>query len=541
MHVLRRPFHRFFPLLFLWFSLFPPAFPLAAQEDSPAPDEREAFASPGVSVPGGETVPAPEYSGDPGDPGDSAGHGEPGGEGPAPALELNMDDLRRRIDHEAAAELVSLKLGDSEVSLQVSGYWKGTLSGNLGISLTPLGTAAASPDSPILFQQEADLTLSLWLRERWFLEAAFLDDYNLNTYRAGYQGRPGEMVQYAGFGNTGLEFPNFPYLDLGGDSPSTLGVYGRFGGGDLRLHGLIRYDLAAMEERIFVGNRERTFAYTPLNQPIRGRSFVLPDENLSVPPRVYLEDEKGDLRDENGRRWRLAAPSEYAAGAASGLVEIGASPAGMVAAAYSRGGNASPWDSSLGSYGDPASLADPGSGFLGEVQNWFGSEAALKNYPQPGAKTAAPERPGAVQINGVPALVVYEPGTFSPFERMGRYGAASSSSASAALVRLSTGDRVSGYEILPLEDNAVSADVPLYALPETRRGVYELMADDGSRDRRNPDTRWPLARLHPRIYLPGSGHFSGDLGAVLPITAAPVPTISAPMWFPDRCRCGGAA
>jgi hypothetical protein len=431
----------------------------------------------------------------------------------APALELNMDDLRRRIDHETAAELVSLTLGDSDVSLQVSGYWKGTLSGNLGVSLTPLGAAAVSPDSPILFQQEADLTLSLWLRERWFVEAAFLDDYNLNTYRAGYQGRPGEMVQYVGFGNRGLDFPNFPYLDLGGDSPSSFGIYGRFGGEDLQLHGMIRYDLAALEERIFVGDRERTFVYTPLNQPIRGRFFVLPDENLSVPPRVYLEDEKGELRDENGRRWRLAASSEYAAGAAAGLVELGVSPAGMVAVAYSRGGDTAPWNSSLGSYGNPAAIpVEPGSGFLGEAQNWFGAEAVLKNYPQPGAKAAGPEKPGAVLINGVPALVVYEPGTFSPFERMSRYGAASSASASGALVRLSTGDRVSGYEILSLEDNAVSADIPLYALPETRRGTYELTADTGSRDRRSPDTRWPLASLHPRIYLPGSGRFTGDMG-----------------------------
>ncbi|MDR1279158.1 MAG: hypothetical protein LBK02_10445, partial [Treponema sp.] len=168
----------------------------------------------------------------------------PGGELERPALELDVDSLRRRLEHEANAELASLKLGDSDVSLQVSGYWKGTLSGNWGLSRTPLGTAATSPDSPILFRQEADLTLSLWIRDRWFVEASFLDDYNLNTYRAGYRGLPGEAVQYVGLGNTGLEFPNFPYLDLGGDSPSSFGAYGHFGGGPLSIHTLIRYDLA---------------------------------------------------------------------------------------------------------------------------------------------------------------------------------------------------------------------------------------------------------------------------------------------------------
>ncbi|MDR0624732.1 MAG: hypothetical protein LBG10_09945 [Treponema sp.] len=438
------------------------------------------------------------------------GVGEPG----TPAMELNVDDLRRRIEHEAGSELVSLQLGDSEVSLQVSGYWKSSLSGNWGISLTPLGTAATSPDSPVLFKQEADLTLSLWIRERWFVEASFLDDHNLNTYRAGYQGFPGEAVQYVGVGNTGLDFPNFPYLDLGGDSPSSLGLYGRFGGGPVSLHTLFRYDLAALEERIFVGNRERTFTYTPLNRPVRGRSFVLPDEHLDAPPQVYLEDEKGDLRDQRGRRWRLAAASEYGAGAASGLVELGVSPKKSVAAAYSRGGNNRPWDSSLGTYGNPAaSQPVSGGGFLGDVQDWFGDETILQNYPMPSGDGSVPGSPGTVTLNnGATALVVYEPGTFSPFERMSRYEASSSNSSSAALVRLSTGDRFPGYEAVPLDDSAVSPNIPLYSATETQRGIYELLGNDFSRERRSRETRWPLGNSYPQIYLPGSGHFTGDLG-----------------------------
>jgi hypothetical protein len=427
-----------------------------------------------------------------------------------PALELKLEDLRRRIVNEAQAELITLKLGDSEVSLQMGGYWKGSLSANWGISLSPLGAAAVSQDSPFLFQQEADLSLSLWIRDRWFVEGSFLDNYKLNTYRAGYQGLPGETVQYVGVGNTGMEFPNFPYLDMGGDSPSSLGAYGRFGSGPLGLHALVRYDLAALEERTFVGSRERSFSYSSLTQPVRGRFFVLPDENLDAPPAVYLEDEKGELRDGNKRRWRLAASSEYAAGAASGLVELGVVPKGLVAVAYSKGGNNRPWDASLGDYGDPA-LSVPGSGFLGEAQNWFGNEAGLKNYPAPGQESANPGRPGTIQINNRQVLVIYEPGTFSPFERMSRYGAASSNSSSAALVRLSTGDRYPGYEVLPLEDTAVSADIPLYAAAETRRGIYEILGGN-SQDRRSAETRWPLGNVYPHIYLPGAGPFSGDMG-----------------------------
>jgi hypothetical protein len=427
---------------------------------------------------------------------------------PDPPPEMDMEAVRR-VENEAAAELVSLRLGDSEVSLQMSGYWKGSLSGSFGLALTPLGASAAAADSPVLFRQEADLTLSLWLQKRWFVEANFLDDYDLNTYRAGYRGLAGETVQYAGVGNAGLDFPVFPYLDLGGDSPASFGAYGRFGGGPLILHALVRYDLAALEERIFVGNRERTFSYVPLNQPLRGRSFVLPDANLDAPPVVYLEDDEGELRDQRGRRWRAAAPGEFAAGAAGGLVELGAAPAGAVAAAYSKGGANRPWTASLGNYG---TASTPGSGFLGEAQDWFGPEFSLKDYPQPGGETAGAEKPGAITLsNGDAALVIYEPGAFSPFERMSRYTAASNNASAAALVRLSTGERISEYELLPLEDGAVSPDIPLYAASDIRRGVYEL-AGALPLDQRSPQTRWPLGKSDPRVYLPGSGPFTGDMG-----------------------------
>ncbi|MDR2069288.1 MAG: hypothetical protein LBP71_05410, partial [Spirochaetaceae bacterium] len=162
-------------------------------------------------------------------PGEEAG--EETGEEYYPALELDVESLRRKFTKEASSELLSLSVGSSDVSLFVAGYWKGTLSASWGFALTPLGMSAVSTGSPVFFQQEADLTLSLWIRERWFVEASFLDDYKLNTYRAGYQGFEGEPVQYVGVGNTGLDYPAFPYLDLGGDSPSSLGAYGRFGAG----------------------------------------------------------------------------------------------------------------------------------------------------------------------------------------------------------------------------------------------------------------------------------------------------------------------
>ncbi|MDR0602392.1 MAG: hypothetical protein LBG42_08420 [Treponema sp.] len=446
---------------------------------------------------GGEARPA--------EAGESAVSEITGEERPAegPPGDLDVETLRRNITGEASTEIASITLGNSDVDLLMSGFWKGTLSGNLGFTRSALGTAV-STDSPILFEQEADLTLSLWIRNRWFVEANFLDDYSMNTYRAGYQGLPGEAVQYVGIGNTGLDFPAFPYMDLGGNSPNSFGIYGRFGAGDFTVHSLFRYDAAAREERVFVGDRERTYSYVNLENPVQGRFFVLPDDNLDVPPEVYLEDSEGDLRDQNNRRWRRALSTEYAAGAAAGIAELGVSPAGMVAAAYTKGGNSAPWGSSMGNYA-------ASSGFLGEVQRWF-SGVNLQNYPQPGDSSSSPAgRPGTVTFNnGVTALVIYEKGTFSPFERQNRYQAPSSSSTGGSLVQLSDRERIAGYDIVSVEENAVNADIPLYASQETKRGLYELAG--ANRGRRHPATRWPLGNQYPEIYLPGSYRFNGDMG-----------------------------
>jgi hypothetical protein len=408
--------------------------------------------------------------------------------------------LQEAVSEEAPPELLRFDLGDSDVSLFLKGSWKGSLAANWGMAHSEFGWQGASTDSPLLFTQEADLTLSLWLRERWFVEAGFLDDYDLNTYRAGYQGREGEAIQYLGVGNTGPDYPLFPYLDLGGNSAYSFGVYGRFGIGAWTLHSMFRHDSAARVERVFVGNRERTYSQVSPSQMLRGRSFVLPQENIAAAT-VYFEDQGGDLRDASGRRWRKALPGEYGISARYGLLELAAEPGGMVAVSYSGG-------YVLGSY-------QSGTGFLGEVQDYFdGARSAIQlwTYPQPGGGSG---QPGTVSINGLAALVVYEKGAFSPFERQNRYAAPTGSSAEAILAAASTGAGIDGFEVLPMAESLNSASLPLLPVPETQRGVYELVKLGGPSDPRSEDSRWPLLNSpqasYPRLYLPGGGAFNQDL------------------------------
>ena len=428
----------------------------------------------------------------------------------------------------SSRELFGLSLGDTSVSLRIYGRWKGTLNGSLGFALTPFGAEALRGETPF-FMQEGDITLSLWIRDRWFLEAGFMDNSALNTYRLGYQGLEGEFFRYVGIGNTGLDFPSFPYLDLGGDSVSSFGAYGHFSIGNLGLHSLVRYDAAAREERVFVGNRERSFGFVDLSRPIRGTSFVLPDNNISD-VRVFIQDNKGTLTEQfppplsdKERRWRLAESSEFGVSAVEGRLELtlgkytgGVSePEGMIAVSYTKGGLAAPWIPSLqDGYGTPGL---PESGFLGDIQRYFddaGKVIRLSAYPQPGQMGAA-AIPGTVTIAGYQALVIYEPGAFSPFEKQNRYQAPASSSSSAELVKLSTGELIPGYQILAPLDK-LSAESLIFDNDQflSQRGVYELIPE-GPRKPLEPQERWPLVNKenpHPELYLPGRLSFTEDLG-----------------------------
>jgi len=417
------------------------------------------------------------------------------------AAEINMDDLRRRITGEARQELMSVSLGSSDVSLFATGSWKGDLQFNFGFSNSPLGIGFASPQTPLLYQQEVDLTLSLWISNRWFVEANFVDDSAQNTYHAGFKGKPGEFLQYASVGNAGLDFPSFPYLDLGGDSPSSFGFYGRFGANNIDIHAMVRYDAASREERTFSGDRERTYSDLQPQNTLRGTSFVLPDTDINSGLTIYIEDDKGAIRDSTGRRWRIARQSEYAFSRTMGLLELSIRPSGMAAVAYSKGTDSNPWKSSMGSYDK--------SGFLASVQQWFDSTRAvikLENYPQCGNGGTVP---GEIILDGGRALVIYQPGTFSPFEKRSRYDSPSSAAEKAALVRLSSGSEISDFELILLQNTAVT-DVTLFSGIVSQIGVYELVSIS-TFNLRDPQARWPLAVEYPEIYLPSSGVFSGDI------------------------------
>ncbi|GMO31918.1 MAG: hypothetical protein Ta2F_07710 [Termitinemataceae bacterium] len=416
---------------------------------------------------------------------------------------LDVNAERASILGEEPSEILSLTVKDTDVSLFMHGYWKGTFGAQWGFQKNRFGIIPERLQ-PII-EQEPNLDISLWIYKKWFVEAFFeegnSEGLQVSSYAAGFKGDQDDFVQFAVIGNKGLDFPKYPYINLGGDTPlydasSSVGFYGKFGANKLKLHMLVRYDIASREERIFVGNSERSYSYLGPSARIRGISFVLPQKNIQNNITVYIEDKKGDYSGD-GSLWRIAKPGEYATSATFGLVELATTPSGKVAVHY---GTLPTYKNAMGFYGD-------GSSFLNEAQRYF-YENDLTLYPQAGQSiiaTGDPKNtPGVITINGNDCLVIYEAGTFSPFERQTLYKSPTSNSVSASLVNSSTNDRINGFTITERADNSLWYDngggfnknfgLDTNAYIVTQRSIFELMLETETYDARSVRSRWSIAR-----------------------------------------------
>ncbi|MCX7655623.1 MAG: LamG domain-containing protein [Treponemataceae bacterium] len=407
-----------------------------------------------------------------------------------------------------------MDINNSRVDLFVTGSWEGSLSAHWGLTLTKLGWQVAATDSPLLFSQKANLTLSLWIDNRWFIEGRFLEGSATNRYRAGYQGKEDEVVQYVGIGNQGLDFPTFPFLEVGGNSASSFGAYGHFQWRNLHLHSLLRYDGAIRKEKWYEGRRELSEKTYGLDTMVRGRFFVLPDTNIEG-IRVFIEEEKGTVQDTKGRSWRELKTTEYAASTTKGILELTTTPSRKVAILYATATSTTPWKNSLGIYEDTNTTS-----YLRRLQSYVNTAYStgplapadmpplLRNYPQCGQdekkRGDTDNVPGSIILilNGqnTEALVIWERGTFSPFERLSRYALGSAESP-PELVSASTGTARKDYTFESVETFDVLAATN--SSSSRKETLYELIQAGISYDSREPATLWPLMGIAPEIYFPG--------------------------------------
>ena len=259
--------------------------------------------------------------------------------------------------------LFSLDRDDAEVDLFVLGNWIATSRISTGIAFHPADQGGKRVTFPylypgfesVLFDQTVDLTLSLWLYERYFFETTFERSGFGNSLALGYLGRPGETVQEVIVGNTQVTMSRYPYLYTGSEDGRLAAtplpaikarVQGRASEHEL----LVQIENTSLERVRIVGGGRANNARIPVSRYLRGRGFILPDGNIDTGVTVLIEDRGGSVVSADGsRRFRVAGSAEVVVDRGDGVVRLKADPpADAIVAVHYEVGGTPVGDSSLG-------------------------------------------------------------------------------------------------------------------------------------------------------------------------------------------------
>jgi hypothetical protein len=394
------------------------------------------------------------------------------------------------VDPASREAIFDTRLGDAEVDLFIVGSWNTGIGGAIGWAfhpeIPPEDNRVTFPYDfpgmePVPYFNAVDLTLSLWLYERYYLEATFADEFEVNSFILGYQGREDELVQSVRLGYGLLSISEYPYIPFAEATESSPGLSAELATRRSTHELLLRYEPSAEQRKIFYGMNEATEKRIGPPSYLRGRFFVLPDdevENLTL----YLEDADGSISAAGGT-WReadLDAAAVYSA--EKGFIYLREKAAGRVAVHYTKGG-AAVGDGTLGGgalVGATGATADdeldPGSGPLDFD---FGAGTYL------GLDLATLE----LTIAGDQSLLLYRPGAFNPFEIANRYDISDLASAQELETEFVRKGEYAEREV-PGQTLAANEDQTLLAV---------INADRGPRHHSN---RYPFSEDFPELYGP---------------------------------------
>lgn len=326
---------------------------------------------------------------------------------------------------EAPEALFELDIGDAEVDFFLEGVWRASVFGSIGVLIGPEGTQL-SPfpglDTGQVFQQMPDLTFSVWLLNRFFIEASVIGDFLEQDYEyfdqnyilMGYIGAEEEFLKRVLIGSRDIGIDPYPFIDVPASGLSSLGVEALLGTGMSEHQLLLRYDNNEPDSLTFIGRNLVSEQVIPLDEYIRGRFFKLPDDDIDAGTlEVYLQDRNGSYSDSDGRRYRKATVDDAELDRQNGTVFLKEAAAGNVVVYYEKGA-AAVGDGSLG-----------GGALAGENPAEY--EIDLSQLPEdfewdlPGLYLGEDLDERKVTVDGKLSLLLYRPGEFSPFEILAGY------------------------------------------------------------------------------------------------------------------------
>jgi hypothetical protein len=415
---------------------------------------------------------------------------------------------------EAPTTIFSTKLGSADVDLSLQGSWNASVAFATGLLFVP-GRPAQFLDSfpglapGFVFNQAPDLTISLFLMRKYFLEVSVLSGVQNNTIRLGYKGDPDEVLRSLVIGNTGITIPQSPFLEVPAQPTSSIGASAELVSGSSTNDLLLRWDSTAVKHKTFVGKNELIEQHIGVETYTKGRYFFLPDTNIDVGSLVvYLEDQYGTVlgTDPAGHtsKYRLATLTDVTVDTTNGLVSLKGAAKGKVLAYYTKG------NQPVGSYTITDAIPrdfTTGSLKLNSPMTNFGWSSTYMGQTFAAARQ--------INLQGVgAALMIWQPGDNSPFEVDNSYAFANTPPTDPSKI---------SYQ---LEATAAGASVPTGYFFKTVIGESRFMVQLDA-NLRNFQDFYPFLSQNPSglLYGPGrdslSGEFKFDMHVqfVAPITA----------------------
>ena len=432
--------------------------------------------------------------------------------------------------------LFERQMNDKRVEFIAQGYWdaklKETISATFGFG-KELSISAGTP----AFIQQVDMSLNFWLDKKWYVNAAFADEFNKNTYAVGYTNGDGCLKDFR-VANRKIVFPSSYSVDdvnrgIGGGENQAPGAQTSFADPDGKwtFDAAFRYDMLSSRDKTYYGKNSVNDANLAKNAFQTGRIYVLPTfESAAAIQAVYVESYGGSYSDECGRKYKKLSESDYLVVASRKTLVLsqgaGAAKKGgvlpAVALAFFSPSDEARCFSELGNFGTN-SLLQRGSGFLGDVQEAFGFKddedndnrqsvpnVASFSYSAKSGAHPVPDPSGSAsasidscgffgKISGQRVLFVQHPAGFSPFSSCFRYDLGINPIDEIAVVHQQSEKTAQGWTAVLTDDDLALTENNFFSERRFYADVYSNQTK--SSDYANAQIRYPFCAQSPGAYL----------------------------------------
>ena len=415
-----------------------------------------------------------------------------------------------------SGSLWNYKKNDTDIIFTAKGYWQTQIispfNSSFGFKTTPTFSF-----SPPVINQMVDLDFLLTIKNSYYFETIFADEFTENTFAFGYKGN--KFLKHARISNRGIYFPDYyssskTSQNIGGGNNQAPGLMLHFENDKLKSDFLLRYEMLEQKTKEYTGTSCVTKNEIAINNFIEGRRFILPDtESLKNINEIFIETKNGIYSDSKGRKYKKLSSSQYIILPAENALILSSDAVSSangkslpaIAVTFSKT-DENTIKSTLGNYG---TYETPGNAFLGEVQKYFTQDNSSNiNLYKYSFKAKDSCDYFFTKINSSFALYLQYPDTFSPFADCSMYKKYYSSQGTYILIHENTSLTDTNLSIEEKENTLLINEELNYSQESYLQIINENFS---SSPITSPAKRFPLAQKNPLYYLDKSiASYSAD-------------------------------